>query len=386
MTMRFLVLATAFIFSSSAITVAHAAVKKAKRYYMTEVITLPNGKKKKVKVPVQKVNGKFYRIGQQPKPKALPASNSTTSITEITPQATKKKKRKNNQRRKKRYQTTAQLPVTNTVSAPQTVATKPEKKSSWGISYLNLASIDQKEIEEGTGALDTYNRLTFANSFGTAYSFQIRPQFFINYDIEQGSTKHTIGDLRLEAKKGEVFNLGALKSGGGLRFDLPTGEGSRGASSNGFAQVQLTPSATLSANISYGGWWAARYHLQGERAPFKGFDGDGALIASSGNRQFRAFSENWVGFKLSEIFTFEPLLGLDFGTYYSEPALNVESNTTLDIYAELPIVISVTDSLSLTLKVAQAHRFVNSTGETEGFSLFNQDELTYSLVTSATFL
>lgn len=379
--MRFLLLATAFTFSISSVVVAQAAVKKVKRYYMTETVTLPDGTTKKVRIPLKKINGKYYRIKRQPEPKALPAANPTSSaqLPTTTSQPAKKKA-------KKKTITTAKLPAANTISAPQTVATKPEKKSTWGVSFLNQFNIDQTEIDSGEGDVGGYNRLTISNSFGTPYSFQIRPQFFTNYDLEAGSMKHTLGDIRLEMKKGEVFNLGALKSGGGLRFDLPTGEASRGASQNGMAQVQLTPSATFSSNISYGGWWAARYHLQSERAAFKGFDGDGALVATSGNREFRVLTENWVTFKINDTFEIGPLLGTDYGTFYSEPNLNVDSNATLHVYGELDLGITATDSLSFTISVVQTHKFIDDNNDTEDFELLNDEELTYLLTTSISFL
>lgn len=358
-------MALSLTFASSTGT---AAAKK-KKYYMVKTVELPDGTKQKTYIPVKKVNGKWVRLNKRNiLPRALPKSSSSKAALPTAATSAQK------------------TPAANAgqIAAPQAIATAPaKKKSSWSIGYLNLASVGHENLKNNEGSVGTYNRLSVSNKFGTPFTFKLRPQFFINYNLEEGSTKHTMGDLRTEITKGGLFQVGAVKFGGGLRFDLPTGESSRGASRNGMAQAALFPSATMSKNLSYSGFWAGRYYLQSERAPFKGFDDKGAINATTGNISTRFIIENALSYKISDTFSIGPNLGLDYINRFSEPALSANDDSSAEVYGEVTLDINAADSLSFSLTATQAHNVLDDEAE---FKFFDTEQISYTLVTSITFL
>ena len=322
--------------------------------------------KAKVASKVKKRRPKYkkrYKKVKNSKNKKLKLSSQAA----VSTKATNKKKRRKNKTSK------------SNKSTLKTSAVKPEEeKSPWSFSYLYFGSVGAEKLADGTGTIGGYNQITAAYKLDSGLKFEIAPSYSIDYSLEKGSAKHSMGNLILGVSKGGLFEVGGFSVWGRGRYYVPTGESFRKSGTNGLLRGDIKASRSFGKIGTYASL-SSRYYLQSNRA-LASFDDLGRILSSPKPQTgLRFIPEIGASYGITKSITLEGSLGLDHSVKYDDPGLGVVdpvNPTSFDL--SVGGSASITDHFSLSLYAAQSHGL--SGDDVEPFSLFKIEEMSYFLV------
>lgn len=200
----------------------------------------------------------------------------------------------------------------------------PQKRSPWGLSWFNWASVNMRDYREGEGRLETYNYLSFDYRINWDSKVSVRPEFYVS-----GAGRNFYGDdEKGEAEIGDIYAqyfhkswglLGPVGVAGALRAYYPNSENSKRQK----WLTKLQARMIFQAPVGNGFWityhFRPMYLIQTQRASQTEF------FNARANEQMRLEQ----GLEVSKILTTRLAIHQQFGVehkrYYSSPENSIDS-------------------------------------------------------------
>lgn len=255
-----------------------------------------------------------------------------------------------------------------------------ETKSKWSFHYFLFGSTGAEDLANLEGALTFYNEIGIKYQITDNWKLELRPNANIDYNIEPGNTKHTLGNFIVALNRGTFANLLGFDLSGYVRYYAPTGEAFRKSETKGLFRGNIKATRKLNSALDFGYTTSLRYYMQGNRS-LSEFDEYGRLLATpKALRSWRIINEASLTLSLTDKLSLTQTAGIDHGLQYDDPELGLDEPggiTTFDISSS--INVSYLSPLDLSLSIAQSHDISANKTDQEGYSPYRLSETQYWL-------